>query len=129
MLHRIPFADPSNVVSPRPRCWRTGRRREGVIIDDVKVQLGVLVVVEKDAAPCHLDRPTSCLANGGVGPVAVVQEQLAGGVGDVEVVAVMVGAASTPMQLLVVNPTRALREAALAVVAEKLNDLVPSWVT
>ena len=49
----IPFADPSERGIAEAPVQAVRRRREGIVIDDVQVRFGVVVVVEKDAAPGH----------------------------------------------------------------------------
>ena len=127
----IPFADPSKRGVAEASVQAVRRRSEGIVIDNVEVRFGVVVVVEKDAAPRHARIVyASRLANGGVGPIAVVQEQLAGvEVGDVEVhpaVVVDVRCVDPHAIALVVQPHArgVLREATLAVVAKKFVDLV-----
>ena len=127
----IPFADPSKRGVAQAPVQAVRCRSEGIVIDDIEVRFGVVVVVEKDAAPRHARIVyASRLANGGVGPIAVIEKQLAGvEVGDVEVhpaVVVDVRCVDPHAIALVVQPHArgVLREAALAVVAKKLVDLV-----
>ena len=51
--HHIPFAHPSKCRVAEPPVQAVRRRSEGVVIDDVEVRFGVVVVIEKDAAPRH----------------------------------------------------------------------------